>query len=177
MTQENKAKLAASIEGFHLPRYREIPNVGLYLEQTAKYISEHLAPLEENCLTTSMISNYVKRKLIPNPVKKQYNRDQIAYLLFITVTKNVLSLGHLEHFIQLQLQTYPIDRAYDYFCDELENVLAFVFGRKPRLDAIGIDSTDEKTMLRSAIIAFCYKIYLEKCFQLMVPSVNKERQA
>ena len=80
MTQEKKALLAAALGGFRLPRYEEIPTVGLYLEQTTKYISQYLDPLEENCLTNSMIANYVKRKLIANPVKKQYGREQIAYL-------------------------------------------------------------------------------------------------
>ena len=87
MTQENKDRLAASVQGFRLPRYQEIPTVGLYLEQTAKYISEILSPLEENCMTSSMISNYVKKKLIASPVKKQYSRDQIVYLFFVAVAK------------------------------------------------------------------------------------------
>ena len=153
MTQEKKELLAAAVRRFRLPRYQEIPTVGLYLEQTTKYISQYLDPLEENCLTNSMIANYVKRKLIANPVKKQYSRGQIAYLFFIAVAKNVLSLNSLE-------------QAYDYFCDELENILAFVFGLKSSPDDIGVTRTDEKMMLRSTIIAFSHKIYLEKFFQL-----------
>ena len=35
----------SNIEHFHLPTYREIPTVGLYLEQTVKYINECLHPL------------------------------------------------------------------------------------------------------------------------------------
>lgn len=168
MTQDKKELLASSVRDFRLPRYNEIPTVGLYLEQTAKYISEHLSPLEENCLTPSMISNYVKKKLIANPVRKQYNRDQIVYLFFVAVAKNVLSLDNLDRFIRLQERTYTTDRAYNYFCDELENILAFVFGLKDSPAAVGTESSDEKMMLRSAIICFCYKIYLQKCFQLGV---------
>lgn len=168
MTQENKDRLAASVRDFRLPRYNEIPTVGLYLEQTAKYISEHLSPLEEDCLTSSMISNYVKKKLIANPVKKQYGRDQIVYLFFVAVVKNVLSLDNLDRFIRIQKRTYTTDRAYNYFCDELENILAYVFGLKGSPDAVGTENTDEKMMLRAAIISFCNKIYLEKCFLLRV---------
>ena len=166
MTQEKKELLAAAVRRFRLPRYQEIPTVGLYLEQTTKYISQYLDPLEENCLTNSMIANYVKRKLIANPVKKQYGREQIAYLFFIAVAKNVLSLDSLERFIRVQERTYSLDQAYDYFCDELENILAFVFGLKSSPDDVGVTRTDEKMMLRSAIIAFSHKIYLEKFFQL-----------
>ena len=166
MTQEKKELLAAAVRRFRLPRYQEIPTVGLYLEQTTKYISQYLDPLEENCLTNSMIANYVKRKLIANPVKKQYGREQIAYLFFIAVAKNVLSLDSLERFIRVQERTYSLDQAYDYFCDELENILAFVFGLKSSPDDVGVTRTDEKMMLRSTIIAFSQKIYLEKFFQL-----------
>ena len=166
MTQEKKELLAAAVRRFRLPRYQEIPTVGLYLEQTTKSISQYLDPLEENCLTNSMIANYVKRKLIANPVKKQYGREQIAYLFFIAVAKNVLSLDSLERFIRVQERTYSLDQAYDYFCDELENILAFVFGLKSSPDDVGVTRTDEKMMLRSTISAFSHKIYLEKFFQL-----------
>lgn len=177
MTLEDKERLAAGISAFRLPRYQEIPTVGLYLEQTAKYISGHMAPLEENYLTGSMISNYVKRKLISNPVKKQYGREQIAYLFFIAVTKNVLSLEYLDQFIAMQERSYTLERAYNYFCDELENMLAYVFGLKEQPDAIGLDSTDEKTMLRFAIIAICNKIYLEKYFSMEAGQAGKKRAA
>ena len=35
MTENRKVRVAESVRGFTLPRYDEIPNVGLYLEQTA----------------------------------------------------------------------------------------------------------------------------------------------
>ena len=53
-----------AIEGFRLPRYAQIPNVGLHLEQVVRYVNTHLAPLGEPELTSSMVSNYVKQGLI-----------------------------------------------------------------------------------------------------------------
>ena len=53
-----------AIEGFRLPRYAQIPDVGLYLEQVVRYVNTHLAPLGEPELTSSMVSNYVKQGLI-----------------------------------------------------------------------------------------------------------------
>lgn len=49
-----------SARDYRMPRYKEIPNVGLYLEQTVKYINECLAPIEIS-ITPSMLSNYVKK--------------------------------------------------------------------------------------------------------------------
>ena len=165
MKSEIKRQLADSLREFRLPRYAEIPNVGLYLEQATKYICEYLEPLGEYTLTPSMISNYVKKGLIANPVKKQYCRDQIAYLFFIAVAKSVLSLDALTGFIKVQQQTYSLPKAYDYFCDEFENLLQFTFDLKDTMESVGEDTSDEKRLLYTCIVAAVQKVYLEKCLE------------
>lgn len=165
MKNETKRKVQQSIRDFRLPRYQEIPNVGLYLEQTTKFISGFLAPLGEYTLTASMISNYVKKGLVDNPVKKQYDRDQIAYLFFIAVAKTVLSLDALTGFIQVQKNSYSLEVAYDYFCRQLEGLLQFTFELTDTMDTGDLESTDEKRLLYSCIVAVTQKIYLEKCLE------------
>lgn len=165
MKEESKQRIAASIQSFHLPRYDQIPNVGLFLEQAAKYVSGYLSGLGEFSLTSSMISNYVKKGLIANPVKKQYGQEQIAYLFFIAVAKSVLSLDALARFIRLQQQTYPLSKAYDYFCDEFENMLRFTFELQDIIELSGEDSSDEKRLLYTCVAAAVQKIYLEKCLE------------
>ena len=165
MKQETKQRIGQSVASFRLPHYHEIPNVGLYLEQATKYVCEYLAPLGEFSLTPSMISNYVKKGLIANPVKKQYGREQIAYLFFIAVAKSVLSLDALTGFIKLQQQTYTLPKAYDYFCDEFENLLQFTFELKDTIEMSGADNTDEKRLLFTCLVAAVQKVYLEKCLE------------
>ena len=63
-----KDAIAGSIRGFRLPRYREIPDVGLYLEQATKYINQTISPLGFGTFTGSMVRNYVKQGLVSNPV-------------------------------------------------------------------------------------------------------------
>lgn len=167
MKQEIKQQIAEAVHAFRLPRYSEIPNVGLYLEQAAKYVCEYLAPLGDCGLTPSMISNYVKRGLIANPVKKQYGREQIAYLFFIAIAKSVLSLDALTSFIHLQQQTYSLSTAYDYFCDTYENLLRFTFELQDTLELSGEDTTDEKRLLFTCIVASVQKVYLEKCLEAL----------
>ena len=167
MDQEIKEQLSMTVTGMRLPRYHEIPNVGFYLEQTVKYINECLSPLVDEALTSSMVSNYVKRDLVSNPRKKQYDRDQVAYLIFIAVVKTVLSMDDLRLIINLQKRTYSVERAYDYFCSELENVLAYTLGQKEELENIGTENSDEKVMLRNVIITTALKIYLGKLFSVM----------
>ena len=158
-------QIAASVNSFRLPRYNEIPNVGLYLEQTAKFITEYYAPLGDYGLTTSMISNYVKKGLVANPVKKQYSRDHIAYLFFIAMAKSVLSLDALTGFIKLQQSTYTLPKAYDYFTEQFENLLRFTFEVDDTLEIVGEDNTDEKRLLYTCIVAAVQKVYLEKCLE------------
>lgn len=172
MKQETKQQIAQSVRNFRLPRYNEIPNVGLYLEQATKYVGEYLAPLGEYTLTPSMISNYVKKGLIANPVKKQYGREQIAYLFFIAVAKSVLSLDALTGFIKLQQQTYTLPKAYDYFAEEFENLLQFTFELKDTMESVGEDNTDEKRLLYTCIVAAVQKVYLEKCLEAIAAEEN-----
>lgn len=165
--KDRRARVAASIGAFSMPRYEEIPDVGLYLEQTVKYITQILAPLGEDALTRSMVSNYVKKGLISNPVKKQYDREQIAYLIFIAVAKNVLSMEDIRLLVAQQQKTYSPAVAYEYFRMELENLLLFVFGCKEEVDTVGVEDTQEKDVLRCTIIAVAHKVYLNKYFELL----------
>lgn len=153
------------IEEFRLPRYQEIPNVGLYLDQTAKYINGFLQPLGCMGITTSMISNYVKQGLINKPVGKLYAVDQIAHLFFIAIAKNVLSMENIAALFEMQQKVYTDQVAYDYFCSELENMLHFIFGLKSSVDNIGETASPEKEMLRSLIIAVANIIYLSHGFE------------
>lgn len=164
MQQFPKEKMNAAIRSFHLPAYDEIPDVGYFLDQVTKYISDILAPLQDATITGSMISNYVKKDLVAHPVKKQYGREQIAYLIFIAVAKTVLSLENIQLLIRLQKESYTTKRAYEYFRREFENLLLWVFGMKETPDVVGVDHTEEKVMLRNTIMAVVHKVYLETYF-------------
>ena len=174
MKQETIEALRASIQDFVLPRYDQIPDIGLYLEQVTKYISEYAEDLGQPPLTGSMVSNYVKKGIIESPCKKQYNRDQIAHLMFITLAKSILSLDDLQKFILLQQRTYAVGTAYDYFCRELEAALHFVFD--PTGDPIRVSPSngDEKTILRNIVITIAHKIYLEKYISAVADALSQE---
>ena len=172
MKDSTKQQVSQSVKDFRFPRYNEIPNVGLYLEQATKYVGEYLAPLGEYTLTPSMISNYVKKGLIANPVKKQYGREQIAYLFFIAIAKSVLSLDALTGFIKVQQRSYTLPKAYDYFCEQFEELLRFTFELQDTMDIVGEDNTDEKRLLFTCIVAAVQKVYLENCLEATAREEN-----
>ena len=126
-----------------------------------------MAPLKSITITGSMVSNYVKKGLVENPVKKLYKRTQIAYLMFIAVAKSALFLEDIQLLIQLQKRTYDVRRAYEYFCREFENILYYVFGLKNFLDEVDNEPSDDKTMLRNTIITVAHKIYLDQCISAL----------
>jgi hypothetical protein len=170
MEKDMKGLFAAKIEDFRLPRYKELPNVGLYLEQVTKYINGYLVPLGYQELTTSMVSNYVKKGVIASPIKKQYYADQIAYLFFIAIAKSLLSMEHIAQLFDMQKKVYAPDIAFNYFCTEFENMLRFVAGQQDTLNNIETVNVEEKTqtkmMLRSVLIAAAHSIFLRNCFEM-----------
>lgn len=151
-----------NIEEFRLPRYAQIPDVGLYLEQVVRYVNSHLAILGEPALTSSMVSNYVKQRLIPAPQKKLYTAQHLARLLFIAVVKPVVPLDGLRMMFGIQEDSYVLQTAYDYFCDEFENMLGAAFGIAPARQGIGETQSDEKDLLRNTISATVNKVYLDR---------------
>lgn len=159
-----KQTITETMEHFQLPRYAQLSDVGLYLEQTVEYINGILAPLGCMEITSSMIRNYVKMGLVSNPVKKQYYTHHIAHLIAITILKQVLPLEHIHTLFVRQQQVYSEEVAYNYFCMELENILYFRFGLKDFVEDIGKTSSIEKEMLRSAVIAVSHIIFLNACF-------------
>lgn len=152
------------IDNNKMPRYNEIPNVGLYLEQVVKYINDKLEPLSLS-ITSSMLSNYVKKGYIDRPVKKQYYAEQIAYLIFIVVAKQVLSMENISKLLDLQKATYSTERAYNYFCEELEYVIKETIVNRNELGTVPEDIPYEKMVLRSVVIAVAHIIYLNYCFE------------
>ncbi len=151
-----------NIDMFCLPRYAQIPDVGLYLEQVVRYVNSHLAPLGEPELTSSMVSNYVKQGLIPAPIKKSYTAEHLARLLFIAVVKPVVALDGLRMMFSIQQDSYTLQTAYDYFCDEFENMLGAAFGVAPAREGLGETQSDAKALLRNTILATVNKVYLDR---------------
>jgi len=170
MTQEMKTQIIAPVQAFHLPRYQEVPDVGLYLEQVTSYISNIVAPMKSITITGSMISNYVKKDLVSNPIKKRYSRDQIAALICIAVTKTVLTLEDIQVLLSMQRRLGDNGTVYNFFCQEMEDALGDVFGIGPAPEALPADVMDEKLLIRKAVVAVAHKLYLDTYLRVLAES-------
>ena len=143
---------------FNLPTYREIPNVGLYLDQVSKYINECFTDLPDFSITNSMISNYVKHDIIANPVKKLYYRDQIASLIFITLSKGETSLDNLKNLLDKQAMICDTEKAYSYFADTFNRKLHDIF-RNEKNDSVR-EEKGRKHLVNTIVSAVVHQIYL-----------------
>ena len=172
MNNESNRRIAACAVDFALPRYAELPSVGLYLDQTVQLVNSCFRGFPGVELTPSMVSNYVKKGVISHPVKKKYSREQLASLIYIVLSKNVLSLENIDTLFQMQRAHCTAAEAYDYFCDEMENCLPFVFGCTREIRDLAVDAADEKLLLRSTILAAANKMYLDCCFNALRQEEN-----
>ena len=157
---ENKMNL----EEFKLPLYNEIPDVGLYLDQVTKYISKYVEVLECITVTPSMISNYVKKKIITNPVKKQYRREQIAELFFIVLAKSVISLEDASAMLHIYRSKYDPEKAYGFFAESIMNSVLRTEQSEVEESSCA-EQVFEKRLLKDVATAIGYKVHLEKRFK------------
>ena len=96
--QNNEERIEKIIK-HHLPRWNELPEIDLYLDQVVNYLEKYLGILSSNdddkIITKTMINNYVKQGIMPAPEKKKYGKTHIAYLMVICILKQVYSIGDI----------------------------------------------------------------------------------
>ena len=159
------------LNDIHMPRWNELPNVDLYLDQVVTFINSSLnsfilsnvsnsSKTENQVLTKTMINNYVKNKLIEPPKKKKYSKVQLAKLFVICILKQVYSMNDIKDLINIALQHSDIKIAYNSFCDQFEETLLCTYKRKDYIDSYSKDDTN-KYLLKSVLLSCCYTIYTQ----------------
>ena len=125
---EELQKTLEEIVSFDLPKYKELPTVELYMEQVLKYINGVLSSVSregEKQLTSFMVNNYVKAKMIDEPVKKKYSQEQIGYLIAICMMKPTVSMADLALLLELtQGVSSEKKRLYEFWSMMERNILS-----------------------------------------------------
>ncbi|EGO2703597.1 DUF1836 domain-containing protein [Enterococcus faecalis] len=161
------------LENVHLPRWHELPDIELYMDQVITLIEKYLSPLitleKHTLLTSSMVNNYVKHGLIPAPVKKRYNQKHLAFLIAITLLKQVLTLPEIKQGILFQGATVGIREAYNLFCQEQERAI-YVIAAQAQEKEVQAKSQEpmgiEYLAVKSATMSFATKMFSEKVIEL-----------
>ena len=137
--QEQEERIEKVIK-HHIPRWNELPEIDLYLDQVVNYLEKYLGILnvnrDEKIITKTMINNYVKLGIMPAPEKKKYNKSHIAYLMVICILKQVYSIGDIGKLISETIKFFELSKAYNRFCANIEVSIKNVFIRKefPHID-------------------------------------------
>ena len=94
------AQLQEKLKSIDYVKTEDIPNIGLYMDQVTTFMDEQLEACkrydDDKILTKTMINNYAKNNLLPDPEKKKYSKEHVLTLLFIYYFKNLLSISDIQ---------------------------------------------------------------------------------
>ncbi len=175
------------IKNFRLPEWDEIPEIGLYMEQVLSLLKQYLDYLppelkEEQFITASTINNYVRTKVMPEPIKKRYYRTHIAYLIVILTLKQNLSIAMIKQLLPTGMSQEELKKTYTayvhrhrmtaaYFVEQIRMIAG------PILDHANCDdiSTDTAAglIVTSAMIGGFTRLLSEKLLLLDGKSVDE----
>lgn len=160
-----------NVRSERLPLYDDLPNMELYLDQVLEYVNgvcEHL--FGSPVLTSGMVNNYVKQKIMPAPVKKRYTKNHIAYLIAISVLKSVLSIKYVSQGIEEALKVRSIQGSYDLFVkyaeQALDKCIALLSGESVEMEVLETESL--LFSLRAIMMAFAAKLVADYSFSEMI---------
>lgn len=164
---------------FRLPKWEEIPDIGLYMEQVTALLRQYLDYMppelkDEQFLTASTVNNYVRTKVMPEPVKKRYYRVHIAYLILILTLKQSLSIALIQKLIPMGLSEAQVKEIYNAynarhqatalcFADQARKMAGRILGYEPT-DMAAADT--EELIAMSAIMAGFSRLLAEKLILL-----------
>ena len=152
------------IGAFHLPRFHELPDVGLYMDQVVSIIDKYFKVLDRDddkpIITPSMVNNYVKLGIIPPPDKKRYGPKHLAYLIMICLLKQVLSMSEIT--LLIGWDEKELVEKYDNFCKLQESVFT------------DLDISDTADPLALSMLALTTKLYAQKLIKIQLDTIREE---
>ena len=169
------------LNGFRLPEWKDIPDFGLYMNQLIDLLKKYLDYLppelkEEQFITAATINNYVRTKVMPEPVKKRYFREHIAYLLIILTMKQSLSLSMIRQLVPTELSSEELRVLYtDYarrhgvaarfFAEQVRYMAGPILQHSEDSGEVGTDKPEDLIEM-SAIIGGFARLLAEKLLLL-----------
>lgn len=106
-----------------LPTWEELPSLELYMDQVVALLNSYLGFLPREVgmdavVTAAAVNNYVRKKIMPPPVKKKYSRIHLAYLLMICSLKQSVSISYIQQMIPLTLTEQQVHDVYNRFVEQ-----------------------------------------------------------
>lgn len=169
------------LENYRLPSWEDIPDLGLYMEQVIVLLKQYLDYLppelkEEQFITAATINNYVRLKIMPEPVKKRYYRVHIAYLIIILALKSSLSIALIQKIVPIGLTEEELKALYEeyvkmhakagkLFTEEIRMVAGPILQHEDINQELSIEKT-ENLVIISALTGGFSRLLAEKILLL-----------
>lgn len=161
------------LANFHLPKWQELPDIPIYMDQLVTLINRYTLPFKletssPQLVTAAMINNYVKQKLILPPEKKKYDQRHIARLIIITTLKQCFDMSTIQQGIVQQISmANDYEKAYDHFCNQMESTV-HLFLAKPSDEHLELRVPNPLYQpIQMATIALTAKLVTEKSVQAL----------
>ena len=193
-------ELLDSVQNPDYIRPHDIPNIDLYMDQVTTFMDEHLETTkrfeDDKLLTKTMINNYTKNKLLPNPDKKKYSKEHMYLLIFIYYLKNFLSISDVKRIVEpMQVMFYggdpeiSLEDIYTRIVETEERAAAelgkdvmnkFLLSRTVFDEVKGVDEKEYLSIF-SFIAMLSFDVYLKKAMiekiidELLVPAQEQRR--
>ena len=134
----------------------ELKKGSLYMDQIVSYVDSILEPYsrdEQKLITSFMVNNYVKAKIIEAPTLKRYSKNQLSYLVAICLLKQITSMSNLAVLLNKENFQDENGRFYDHFIDvhneAKKNIYAF--HEKQKRNSFVINENIDKTIVQNGI--------------------------
>ena len=168
------------LDEYRLPAWEELPNIGLYMDQVVTLLTQYLDYMppelkEEQVITPAAINNYVRKKIMPEPIRKKYYRVHIAYLIMVCTLKQCLSIPTLQTIIPMGLSEEEVRQTYSsyvkrhrmactYFVKQVRIAAGGILDHEPESEISTDDTSDLISMV--AVISGFSRLMAEKLLLL-----------
>lgn len=180
------------ITAFSLPAWDDIPDFGLYMDQIITLMTQYLDYLppdmkDKQLITSASVNNYVRMKIMPEPIGKKYYREHIAYLIIICILKQSLNISLIQRLIPYDMTKEEIHSVYTAFVSKHKSA-AELFVEQIKLGAAPIlnnestqDGAVESLIYSTAVISGFAQLLAEKLLLLgpestADPAADKPRE-
>ncbi len=154
--------------------WNEFPDIALYMDQVISYMERQLIKFDDGGqLTSAMVNNYIKDKLLPRADGKKYNREHLAGLTEICLLKQVLSVRDTGLLMSQENYSEEPEGFYTKLRGILDEAL------KNTAECINLDWSAEELSdmaLRLAITGYCEKLACERLLDIIRIKLKPEEQ-
>ncbi|MBR0440742.1 MAG: DUF1836 domain-containing protein [Firmicutes bacterium] len=153
---------------FRVPRWNELPNIELYMDQLIRFVNNNFEPVAEELglqpLTKSMINNYVKARIVDAPVNKQYSTLSLAMVIVVYLVKTCYTTEDAGKLIRLGIGLEDTPLAYDRFCEAMEKAVSAVFSGEVCIRNEVIPGRENKYLMDNFAQSIASKFFVRSTF-------------